>query len=175
MGERWESISLAARSRLARVLRAGRLDPSEARLHSLWLIAGQIAAMDFPRASFRRGRPADIGGNALIEKLWDFWVSARGKPPGVSRHPLGTGGAHGPFVRFVQAFAAEVLRDLEKSPPLGRPSDNCLTTPLRISLHQIATRPEKVGERLKAVRRFWKLPSSTWELPLDSHAAGEKQ
>jgi hypothetical protein len=163
-------IPEAARQRLASILSAGGLPSSEKAIRSLWLIAGQIAAMDYQRQPLRRGRPRDIPGDALIERLYDFWVSATGKPPGVSRPTSGQDLVSGPFVRLVQQIASEILSDLEKQAPLGRRDRSTeKSTPLRVSLQQFSERPEKVSERLKAVRRFWKLPSTDTEQysPLD--------
>ncbi len=95
---------------------------------------------------------------ALLEKLYDFWVAATGRPPGFSR-PADGGNVSGPFVRFTQKLAAETLEDLERERPLKE------RNALRRSLSELAVRSDKVAERLKAVRRFWVLPSSNWEDP----------
>jgi hypothetical protein len=115
--------------------------------------------MDYERRHFERGRPPDVAGDAVTELLYYFWLSIKGKPPGISR-PYSGGPVGGPFVRFVGSMAAEILADLKKVAPLGqkRPAGS-RENALRTSLRQLALRPEKVCERLKTVRRFWLLPS----------------
>jgi hypothetical protein len=139
-------------------------------IRALWLIAGQIAAMDYRRLPLP---PADVvlfdeagdalseAGDALVERLCDFWVVATGQPPGVSQPTSGEDIVSEPFVRFVQQMASEILSDLERQAPLGRTDRSTeKLTPLRASLQQFTERPEKVSERLKVVRGFWQLPSS---------------
>ena len=169
-------IPQTARQRLVAILGAGDLQESDQAIRSLWLIAGQIASMDYPRKPLRRGRPPDIPGDALIERLYDFWVAVTGKPPGVSRPPSGEDIVTGPFVRLVQQMASEILSDLERQPPLGRTDRTAdKRTPLRDSLHQFTNRPEKVSERLKAVRRTWRLPSKHAEQYVAQSDKTEKQ
>ncbi len=150
------AVSKAASVRLRRVLRAGGITPTPERVQRLgdlaqWSIDQAILA-SLPRrrppAPKPRGRPKNRNMRQLVANLAMFWLDETGTLPAWTYDWLNDAYS-GRFVRFIRAFAEELVDDariLSSDARLPAGGVESLAT----SLADLAANPVRVKTWLKA-------------------------